>query len=681
MIQKENTNGLFQHLGLEQIASFSADFTPRLFKRLIAITDQSHSSQAAVNQLRLAVASHSDLKIEEISLQDGLISEIEEKLNRDQSRETAYIVLDARKDGADIYRSPDAVIEELAEHAERPVFGLSSADIDVGALAVSIAVTDDHIGRAVDMLKRIGAGEKIDDISEPVFRQAATLKVNDSLIGNFQVSLAPKSNRPAQTIPPLGTVSFDYLDRQTIGIGVIFVLTTIGIYLLIVRFTNAGLKKSLEEANAKLKHETLYDGLSGLPNRRFVVESFEKDLSPAVSTALFHVDLDRFKHINDTFGHATGDFVLKTVSERLTNLTPRNGLVARLGGDEFLVKAEFRKKEHIAALGNSIVEELAKPVSFENHLCRFGASVGIAVCNERGDGELTIFQRADIALNRAKEAGRGKAVQFNARLGAQFREEKTLADEIAWGLDSGQFVPFFQPQLSSHTGEVVGVEALARWQHPKRGTLAPDAFLRVAERMGLVSEIDRAILLASQDILADWREHGIHIPKLSVNTSGKRLAGDTLIGSLQALDLGDTELCFELVESIFLDDEKGPLTERLEAVRSNGVRLEIDDFGTGHASIISLLRLRPDGFKIARQLVDPIEQDSGMLQLVRSIIDMGKLLDMEVTADGVETEAQAHILADMGCDVLQGYGLCHPASADVIADFILKQREKSLVAA
>ena len=458
------------------------------------------------------------------------------------------------------------------------------------------------------------------------------------------------------------------------------ILAGVVLILLPVQFSNARVQKVLKSINVKLRYDALHDALTGLPNRRFVEQTLAEPFNSDGHRALFHIDLDRFKHINDTLGHKAGDYVLCAVADTLTQLLPEDGFAARIGGDEFLMVADFATCEGAVKLGEKVVRELEKPVSFENHLCRFGASVGIAEW-ETEEGPLDLFQRADIALNRAKEKGRGRATLFTPLLGAQFLDEKALADEIAWGLDNEEFVPYFQPQISTQTGEVIGVEALARWQHPKRGVLAPDMFLAVAERMGLVSEIDRAILLASRDILADWRKKGIELPQLSVNTSAKRLQVECLTKGLQTLDLGETRLCFELLESIFLDDTNDPLIMRVEELRELGLRVEIDDFGTGHASIVSLLRLNPDGFKIARELISPIERDMGMLQLVRSIIEMGKSLEMEIVAEGVETAGQINLLHGLGCDVLQGYGICRPGPADEIAEFILNgKRQKSAVA-
>ncbi|MEM8794743.1 MAG: ABC transporter substrate binding protein [Pseudomonadota bacterium] len=665
MAQKPNTTGVFENLMIDRTVDLARTVHPEPLTKLIALTNGTVSSQAVLDQVRKATAGIDDLTVSEFRLDRHLMSEIRVEMARPRETGTAFIFLAAFVDATGTFRSQREIFKLLTPVSDRPIYALTAPAVEAGA-AASFAISFKRQAQIVtQMARRVLSGIPVSQIPS-VLESPNVAMANGKAVERHGLQLSA-FDMPLQVIAE-GQTFFQRHARVIVALAIF--LGALALLLILVQISNMRVNRALKVVNRKLSHDAMHDALTGLGNRRFVEHALKHNFAENERVALYHIDLDRFKHINDTLGHDAGDFVLCSVGDVLRDRAGDDGFAARIGGDEFLIVRPFQSRKDAIDLAKEIVHLLAVPLTFRDHTCRFGASVGVSLSTDTAVGGLDLFQKADIALNCAKEDGRNRACLFNEGLGHKLLGERTLANEIAQGLDRGDFIPFFQPQISAKTGELVGIEALARWQHPTRGLLAPATFLPVAESMGLISEIDRCMLLHARDILADWRAEGVTVPRLSVNTSANRLQTDKLTQKLASIDLGGTELCFELLESIFLDDTKDPLMVRIDELREAGVRVEIDDFGTGHASIVSLLRLNPDGFKIARDLTNTIEDDQGMVRLVASIVDMGRSLGMEVVAEGVETTAQAEILAKFGCHTLQGFGICKPADADTVLKFI-----------
>jgi len=438
----------------------------------------------------------------------------------------------------------------------------------------------------------------------------------------------------------------------------------------------------LEAAKARIEHNALHDSLTGLPNRRYLDEILEHYAAACVRNggyaALLHIDLDRFKQINDTLGHAAGDAMLVHASKVLkANVRPQD-FVARIGGDEFVVVCTSESgSDDLAVLADRITNQMRQPVSYEGHQCRFGVSIGIAAETGENIDPKRLLVNADIALYRAKSRGRNRHEFFTEALQAEIITTKRVADEILGGLERNEFVAYYQPQFDARTLEIAGVEALARWRHPAEGILTPEMFIKIAEELNVVSTIDRLILEQALGDFEDWTKSGLVMPRVSVNVSARRLQDEELIKSLRKLDIRPGTVSFELVESIFLDDGDEVVAWNVNQIKELGIDIEIDDFGTGYASIVSLLKLQPRRLKIDRQLVMPIVKSPKQRSLVESIVEIGKSLGIEVVAEGVETMQHARILKELGCDMLQGFALGRAMSATELKAFIRQRKQRA----
>ncbi|ARE41355.1 diguanylate cyclase/phosphodiesterase (GGDEF & EAL domains) with PAS/PAC sensor(s) [Rhodovulum sp. P5] len=438
-----------------------------------------------------------------------------------------------------------------------------------------------------------------------------------------------------------------------------------------------------EQMRTENERQALHDGLTGLPNRRFYDRILADRISGAENggpkgCALIRIDLDHFKYVNDTLGHEAGDKVLVRVADVLRSCLRAGDFGARIGGDEFSILLTPGNSETDAGkLVERIRIKLAEPLIHEGRQCRFGASFGIAWTEDISTMSDDIQLFADAALYRAKAGGRNRLELFTPELHRQILHDRRMAVEIHEALDNDQFVPFFQPQISAADGSLVGIETLLRWNHPTDGVVAPDAFLRVADHLHLVPEIDRIMMEKSRDILARWRRQGFSVPKISFNVSSGRMHDPDVVSLARDMVADGTKVTFELLESILVEEESDAFRFHLEKIREVGVDIEIDDFGSGHASIISLMEISPSALKIDKRIVLPVEDDLRARNLVRAIVEIAETMGIGTVAEGVETEAQAQILRGIGCGVLQGYLFARPLSEAQFLEYVTDATRRS----
>jgi diguanylate cyclase (GGDEF)-like protein/PAS domain S-box-containing protein len=429
-------------------------------------------------------------------------------------------------------------------------------------------------------------------------------------------------------------------------------------------------EQDLSAANARILHDALHDPLTNLGNRRGLSEHLRmimEDGPEDAQVSLIQFDLDRFKAVNDLFGHAAGDHLLVEVAGILRRMSRPGDALFRLGGDEFAIVLTSGKVASVAQdIANRILAACREPIIYDGKVLRFGASAGICTCQIAEIEHLV--GNADIALYEAKKCGRNRVELFTPSLRRGAEEKKRIADELTEAIAYGNITLRFQPQVWTNSGKLAGAEALARWQHKERGELPPSAFLPIAEELGILHEIDDIILTKTVAAVRRMAARGLNLPCVSVNTSERRLMQWDLLEKIQALGPLPCRLAFELLESIDFDGASDDLMARLAQIRSLGVEIEVDDFGSGHASVTSLLRVQPDRVKIDRQLVTAdILAGRKAQSVLRAITDMAEALDISVTAEGVETEAHAERVAALGCDKMQGYLFSKPLTE---ADFL-----------
>lgn len=433
---------------------------------------------------------------------------------------------------------------------------------------------------------------------------------------------------------------------------------------------------ALEKSRAQVEYAAHHDYLTDLPNRRFFVERFNavsRDTSIR-SVAVLQLDLDNFKDINDTAGHGAGDVVLQRVALILQDAVDGKAFIARMGGDEFvLLITDFGLTSDLKRLAGKINARLQERFYYEGRPCRIEASIGVAFARGPNEDRQKLLAEADAALYRAKKLGRNRAIFFSRSVQRKLDQAHQFESEFRDGLQNGEFFPHYQLQVDAVTLDIAGVEALARWNHPRLGLLGPDKFMRVAHQLELVAVLDQLILKTALNDLRLWLSKDLDVPHLSVNVSASRLRNVSLFRQLEEMSIPPGRVSFELLETIFLDEFEDIMGSNLERLKALGIEIEIDDFGSGHASIVGLVRLRPKRLKIDRQLICPIDHSEERRQIVRSIIDIAKALSIEIIAEGVETAAHANILANLGCTALQGYGVAHPMSGSELPAFVREE--------
>lgn len=433
-----------------------------------------------------------------------------------------------------------------------------------------------------------------------------------------------------------------------------------------------------------IEYDALHDALTGLPNRRYHEQELQDRAAKCHETgggvALLHIDLDRFKEINDTLGHAAGDAMLIHAANVLRSFVREGDFVARIGGDEFVAVCNVGGSiEFLSAIANRIIEKMHQPVPFGDQMCRFGVSIGISHQQGKKVDAKQLLINADIALYRAKNRGRGCFEYFTEALHTEVVNHKRLSDEIIVGIERAQFVNFYQPQIDARTNEVCGVEALVRWEHPTRGLLTPEAFIGIAEEIDQVAMIDQLVLQQTLEDMVRWEKQGLCVPHASVNVSARRLSEPGLLEHLRTLDIPPGKISFELMESIYLDENDENLNWTIDQIKDLGIDIELDDFGTGHTSIVSLHAIKPKRLKIDRRLVIPIIKDASRLKIITSVIDIGKALDIVAVAEGVETMEHTRMLVEAGCYLMQGYGYSKPLSAPEFENYIREESWKLAV--
>ena len=490
----------------------------------------------------------------------------------------------------------------------------------------------------------------------------AALTIGAQPAGLASISLDDEEGRPVATLAwaPLrpGT---DLLRGALPGILIIVAALGSAMALAYRRGTSSALALRVSEERAR--HLAFHDQLTELPNRRFLTDRVAQAVAEARrhdgSVALLLIDLDRFKAVNDLYGHAVGDELIVEVALRLIRICRRPDLCARLGGDEFVILATDCSPDEAILIAERVTACIAAPIQLSVGTVQIGASIGMSIHPDLASDEHELLRQADLALHRAKEAGHEKFCFHDAAMDEALQQRLGLESDLRDALRRGEISVAYQPQFRN--GVMTGCEALARWIHPKRGPVSPASFIPLAETCGLIDEL-------GFQILAQAFTDGERWPRLSVavNLSAVQIRNPDFLPRLERL-VADTAISteryeLEITETVLMADDSG-IPQTLESLRAMGFRLALDDFGTGYSSLSYLRRFPLDKIKIDRSFVTPLPADKVSLSLVRTIVDLAHALDLDVIAEGVETPGQRDSLSSVGCETIQGYLTGRPVPA------------------
>lgn len=436
---------------------------------------------------------------------------------------------------------------------------------------------------------------------------------------------------------------------------------------------NAMLQLS-EEKYRNLMHR---DPLTGLPNRELFAELLAHAISQAernqTQFALLFLDLDNFKTINESLGHSLGDQLLFEVGKRLQALLPDCDAIARIGGDEFNVILDNGESMPIDLAAQRMIDAFGGPFAINSSRVYVGLSIGIALYPADGTNAEELLRNADAALHQAKMQGRGILRFFSPEMTSRAKERLTLEADLRRALERQELHLHYQPQVDLRSGEIVGCEALVRWQHPERGMIAPGAFIPLAEESGIVVQLGDWVLKESCRQMKQWSDAGLLVRQVAVNVSAVQLSRGCLVDSvktaLQCSGIGPEQLELEITESFVMADSDRSF-KSLAELKAMGVRLSIDDFGTGYSSLSYLQQLEVHRLKIDLSFVRDMMTNIGNASIVKAIVSLGHSLGLTVVAEGVETEDQLRHLRAIGCDMIQGYFLSKPLPAQEMTSYV-----------
>jgi diguanylate cyclase (GGDEF)-like protein len=425
-------------------------------------------------------------------------------------------------------------------------------------------------------------------------------------------------------------------------------------------------------AEQKIRHLAYHDTLTGLPNRMLFIDRIDQAISRAQREngqfALLFLDIDHFKVINDSMGHAAGDQLLNIVSQRLKDVLRKTDTVARLGGDEFtIIIEELGEAELVISVAKNILETLDKPIEINEKEVHIGGSIGIAMYPQDGENFGTLLKNADTAMYKAKDQGR-QTFQFYAHeMSLKAMQRLDLENQIRSALKNQEFIVYYQPKVNLVSGQCQGMEALVRWQHPQRGLIAPSEFIPLAEETGLIIQLDEWVVRTACLQFKAWKANDFPVNNLSVNISARHFKEGGLLTHckkiIQETEITPRHIEIELTESALVDNYQSA-KKILNEIHEMGVRIALDDFGTGYASMSYLKEFPFDTVKLDRSFVQGIPDDRESTAIVKAMIELAKALNLNIVAEGIETDQQKYFLTDHGCSFGQGYLWSKPVSAE-----------------
>ena len=475
-----------------------------------------------------------------------------------------------------------------------------------------------------------------------------------------------------------GAVRAGGIDTQWLAVLVIVTtVATLGIALIAslfdrrMRERTGVLADSLADANQKLVQAALHDPLTQLPNRMLLQDRMEQAIKRAQqegrAVAVIFCDLDGFKTINDAYGHQLGDRLLIAVARRIGGLLGPQDTFARLGGDEFVMALTVDSPDDALVIAERVVEAAAQPFLIDTAELQVSASLGIALYPSDASNERELMAHADVAMYHTKQLGRNGYTFFTAAMQVNANRQLRLLQDLRKAVERGELVLHYQPKFDASEQGVIGAEALLRWQHPELGLLAPDVFIPIAERSGLILSMGDWVLDQACRQLRQWHDAGHAQWSMAVNLSPLQFDSPALVATVRNIierhGIDAQYLTLEVTETTAMKDVDASL-EVLNSLTAMGVKIAIDDFGTGYSSLLYLKRMPAAELKIDRAFVRDLESNEEDAAIVSSIIALARALNIKVVAEGVETAAQREFLLSLGCDTLQGFFLGRPATAE-----------------
>ncbi|HJU01616.1 MAG TPA: EAL domain-containing protein [Actinomycetes bacterium] len=570
--------------------------------------------------------------LENLSLARHLESRVTERTAELQTSEQRFQALVQHSSEVVILVNRNGLVEYVSESMTR-VFGYGEADLQ---------------GRLLSDIFHLDAGTRL---------RGGLAEVAQRPYGVLELEL-PLQHRDGHQCTVQITIT-NLLDNPSVG-------------GLVLNTRDISERRQLED---QLSHQAFHDNLTSLANRALFKDRVEHALQRSwrrtPSVAVLFLDLDGFKEVNDSLGHAAGDRLLIQVGQRLGACVRPSDTVARFGGDEFAVLIEDASDDlELAAVAERILEELRQPFLINDRELHVSGSIGIARMDPDVDGVDQLLRNADLAMYRAKAAGQGGYERYDPAMHTQLVDRMQLESDLRRALDDGELFLHYQPTIDLASGQIAGAEALARWNHPVRGLVPPIEFIPLAETSGLIQRLGAWVLREACQQAAIWQQANPHRDKpltLSVNLSGKQLQHaqvvDDVTQALRDSGLPPESLVLEMTESVLLDDSETVL-DILGQLKQLGTRLAIDDFGTGYSSLSYLHRFPVDILKIDRSFVERLSHASDQAELARTIVRLGQSLQLQTVAEGVEDSAQFLALRRMGCDIGQGYYFGRPMPGD-----------------
>jgi len=435
-----------------------------------------------------------------------------------------------------------------------------------------------------------------------------------------------------------------------------------------------------KRAEETIAFQALHDHLTHLPNRQLFKDRLDLAITHAKRSnsllAVMYLDLDRFKLVNDTYGHAEGDELLKKVASRLTKCMRAGDTLARQGGDEFTVLlTDLHTAENASIIANKFIEDFGKPYQVVGNDFRATASIGIAVFPRDGNTSDILLRNADIAMYKAKINGKNGFQFFSPEINSSYQNRIVLENELRQAVSRGEFELYFQPQVNVRSGRVIGMESLIRWRHPVHGLLNPSSFIELAEETGLMASITDWVLTESFCQLAQWRSAGYLELRQSINISPHEFERNDVVerifSHMANHGIPGDLVEIEITENLFLNDTPG-VVDKMRLLRDRGVRISIDDFGTRYSSLNYLRSFPVSTLKIDQSFVRDVSQKQSTLPIINAIVGIARGFGLHLVAEGIETKAQMEVLGNLGCDEMQGYLFSRPVPAAEVKALLTK---------